>query len=266
MPGEKLGEKLERFLETLPSEEGFVFGVPERLAVEELLLALVRRGEFPEDPRELKPLLAPLFCGNRAQQERFHAEFDGEFAPVVTVVAAPVEPPPRPVWWPFWAALAAIAVMVAAGWIARLYSLPIPALPMPAPPALPALPTATSPPAPTTQLVGRVLSESGRPLRGAFGRKNLKPEENAGELAVVVTKAYDLTLWILRKVEKSSKAYRFSLGQRMIDSSLDLTLALVDAAYRKDKKSPLRAASSSTNSLRYLLRFSKDVGMITLDS
>ena len=54
VPGEKLGEKLERFLETLPLEDGFVFGVPERLAVEELLLALVRRGEFPEDPRELK--------------------------------------------------------------------------------------------------------------------------------------------------------------------------------------------------------------------
>jgi hypothetical protein len=61
---------------------------------------------------------------------------------------------------------------------------------------------------------------------------------------VVVDKTYDLVLWLVQKLEKFPKAYRFSLGQRLVDTGLDLLLLLVDAAYRKDKREPLRAAGA----------------------
>src|SRR6266849_2691000 len=86
------------------------------------------------------------------------------------------------------------------------------------------------------------------------------------DVTIVVAKAYDLTLWVLPKVEKLPKSYRFTLGQRLMDASLDLLLALVEAAYRRDKGAALRTASARVNALRYLLRLAKDLGWITLDS
>ena len=80
--------------------------------------------------------------------------------------------------------------------------------------------------------------------------------------AVVVTKAYDLALWILPKVEKFPRSYRFSVGDRLVAAPLDLLLALVDAAYSRDKTRALRGASREANALRYLLRLSKDLRLL----
>ena len=46
------------------------------------------------------------------------------------------------------------------------------------------------------------------------------------ETAVVVQKAYEWNLWILPKVEKFPKSYRFSVGQNLVDTSLDLLMLL----------------------------------------
>ena len=80
---------------------------------------------------------------------------------------------------------------------------------------------------------------------------------------VVVGKAYDLVLWLVQKVEKFPKSYRFSVGQRLIDTGLDLLLLLVDAAYRKEKREPLRAAGLRTNALRFLLRLAHDLRLLS---
>ena len=79
------------------------------------------------------------------------------------------------------------------------------------------------------------------------------PTSNPIPGAIVVGKTYDLMLWIVQKVEKFPKSYRFSVGQRLIDTGLDLLLLLVEAAYRKDKREALRTAGVRTNALRYLL-------------
>lgn len=80
---------------------------------------------------------------------------------------------------------------------------------------------------------------------------------------VAVGKAYDLVLWLVQKVEKFPKSYRFSVGQRLIDTGLDLLLLLVDAAYRKDKRDALRAAGLRTNALRFLLRLAHDLRILS---
>ena len=80
---------------------------------------------------------------------------------------------------------------------------------------------------------------------------------------VVVDKTYDLVLWLVQKVEKFPKSYRFSVGQRLIDTGLDLLLLLVDAVYRKDKREPLRMAGLRTNALRFLLRLAHDLRLLS---
>ena len=53
------------------------------------------------------------------------------------------------------------------------------------------------------------------------------------ELAIVVQKAYDWNLWILPKVEKFPRSYRFTVGENLVTASLDLMNNLVDASYAK---------------------------------
>ena len=58
------------------------------------------------------------------------------------------------------------------------------------------------------------------------------------DLAIVVQKVYDWTLRILPKVEKFPQAYRFSVGQNLIASSLDLLMNLVATYTKKNAKQP----------------------------
>ena len=89
---------------------------------------------------------------------------------------------------------------------------------------------------------------------------------NESEPAVVVGRTYDLVLWLLPKVEKFPRSYRFSVGDRLVSFVLDLLLLLVEAAYSSDKLRSLDAASVKVNGVRYLLRVSKDLRLVSQDS
>jgi hypothetical protein len=84
------------------------------------------------------------------------------------------------------------------------------------------------------------------------------------EMAVVVQKAYDWNLWILPKVEKFPKSYRFSVGQNLVSTSLDLLMNLVDATYQSKNSGTLAAAVKNVNRARYLVRLSKDLQLLNI--
>jgi len=84
------------------------------------------------------------------------------------------------------------------------------------------------------------------------------------EPAVVVQKAYDGALWIIPKVEKFPKPYRFSIGQTLVASSIELLMHLVDATYQSRNAGSLGAAVREVNRIRYLMRLAKDLRVINL--
>ena len=90
------------------------------------------------------------------------------------------------------------------------------------------------------------------------------------EPALVVTRAYDFTLWLFQKVEHLPRSHRVLLGDRIIQSALDLLLLLVRAAYLPQhsprKGELLDRAALETNTLRYLLRLTKDLHLLSVDS
>jgi len=90
------------------------------------------------------------------------------------------------------------------------------------------------------------------------------------EPALVITRAYDLTIWLFQKAEHLPSAHRVILGDRLIQSALDLLLLLVRAAYlpaRSARKAELLdRAALETNTLRYLVRLAKDLRLISIDS
>ncbi len=85
-----------------------------------------------------------------------------------------------------------------------------------------------------------------------------------GDPAIVVQKSYEWNLWILPKVEKFPKSYRFSVGQSLVSSSLDLLMNLVDATCQKKNATSLAATVRNMNRVRYLVRLSKDLNMVSL--
>ena len=83
---------------------------------------------------------------------------------------------------------------------------------------------------------------------------------------MVVSKVYDFALWLLQKVEGFPRSYRFSVGDRLVSTVLDLLILLVEAAYTTDKAAALAQAGRQANALRYRIRLSKDLRLLTLDS
>ncbi|MCB1037678.1 MAG: diversity-generating retroelement protein Avd [Acidobacteria bacterium] len=83
------------------------------------------------------------------------------------------------------------------------------------------------------------------------------------QLLPVVQRAYDLNKWLLPRVERFSRRYKFSLGDRIQSAALDLCLALVEAGHSQSKDRPLHRASRLLDQLRLLLRLAADVGELS---
>jgi hypothetical protein len=83
---------------------------------------------------------------------------------------------------------------------------------------------------------------------------------------VIISKSYDFVLWLLTKVKGFPREYRFTVGERLASGGLDLLTVLVEAAYARDKAPLLELAARKVNSMRMLLRMSKDLKLISIDS
>jgi len=81
-----------------------------------------------------------------------------------------------------------------------------------------------------------------------------------------ITKLYDFLLWIIPKLEKFPRSQKFLIGDRIETILLDVLDLLIEAAYSKSKSGPLRAANLKLEQLRYLVRLSKDLKLLSLKS
>ena len=55
---------------------GFDLGTQQYVAAQDLLLALAAHHRLPNDPRQLRTLLSPIFCSSPGEQEEFYQRFD----------------------------------------------------------------------------------------------------------------------------------------------------------------------------------------------
>jgi hypothetical protein len=81
-----------------------------------------------------------------------------------------------------------------------------------------------------------------------------------------ITKLYDFLLWIIPKLEKFPRSQKFLIADRIEIILLDVLDLLIEAAYSKRKSGPLRAANLKLEQLRYLVRLSKDLKLLSLKS
>jgi len=83
---------------------------------------------------------------------------------------------------------------------------------------------------------------------------------------VVIIAHYELLRWLMQRVEKYPRGYRFTLGGRIIGLALEVLEHLVEAAYTKNRSECLRGADLSLAKLRYLGRLAKDERCVSLRS
>ena len=80
----------------------------------------------------------------------------------------------------------------------------------------------------------------------------------------VISKVYDLVLWLLNQIPKFPRSHRFVLGDRIENSILEVLELLIEAAYTRDKVILLRQTGIQLEKLRYLIRISKDLKFLSL--
>ena len=80
-----------------------------------------------------------------------------------------------------------------------------------------------------------------------------------------IPKTYDLLKWVLPVVSKFPRDKRYTLGQRLEDTLLDILALLLEANYSKDKIDLLKKANLNLEVLRHLLRLCYDLQFINLE-
>ena len=75
---------------------------------------------------------------------------------------------------------------------------------------------------------------------------------------VLFTRFYAFTLWVFDRVESFPKLARFTLGDRVLSATLDVLERIVMAQYARKKQDMLDHANLRLQSLRVLMRLSKD--------
>lgn len=80
----------------------------------------------------------------------------------------------------------------------------------------------------------------------------------------IITKAYDLILYLFPQISKFPRQQRYSLGERLESMALDFLSLLIEARYTRDKADLLKRANIMLEKTRYGIRLSKDLKIMNL--
>ena len=77
--------------------------------------------------------------------------------------------------------------------------------------------------------------------------------------------SYDLILHLFEIIHTYPRTYKYTLGEQLKQETLTLILTITKANILRDKKPLLEQARGSVESIRLLLRLSKDLHLLSLE-
>ena len=83
------------------------------------------------------------------------------------------------------------------------------------------------------------------------------------EPPILLVKWYDVTKWMLERVDSFPKNQRFIFGQRLADRAMNVLEVLVEAAYSPRKAALLARANRDIEVMRWLVRMATDRKVLT---
>jgi len=87
--------------------------------------------------------------------------------------------------------------------------------------------------------------------------------DSRNEPPILLVKWYDVTKWVLERVDSFPKNQRFIFGQRLADRAMNILELLVEAAYSHRKADLLARANRDIEVLRWLVRMATDRKVLT---
>ena len=111
-----------------------------------------------------------------------------------------------------------------------------------------------------TREQGAGVADGGEAAVRSPSKPRPRPAATSGEAAVVALRMEDLTLWVMERVARMPRAHKFTLGERLVETCLEVTCALVDATYTRDRRPLLANASKALTRARVLVRLGRRLG------
>ncbi|MCX5742209.1 MAG: four helix bundle protein [Proteobacteria bacterium] len=72
-----------------------------------------------------------------------------------------------------------------------------------------------------------------------------------------------LLAWVVERVAKFPREHKFTVGDRLVETCLDVTCHLLDAAYRRDKQADQAAAQRGLVRARVLVRLARTLRCVS---
>lgn len=86
--------------------------------------------------------------------------------------------------------------------------------------------------------------------------------DNSKRTGAAIEAHYQFLVWLLPTVEKIPRSHKFTLGDRIEDTALDVLEALIEATYTRERTQHLRRANLGIEKLRFLLRLAADLRLL----
>jgi len=86
--------------------------------------------------------------------------------------------------------------------------------------------------------------------------------DNSKRTGGAIEAHYQFVLWLVPAVARFPKRPKFTLGDRIENTALDVFEALIDATYTKERTLHLRRANLGIEKLRFLLRLAADLRLL----
>lgn len=86
--------------------------------------------------------------------------------------------------------------------------------------------------------------------------------DNSKRTGAAVEAHYHFLVWLIPTVTKFPKNHKFTLGDRIQGTAIDVLEALIEATYTSDRVQHLRHANLGIEKLRFLLRLAADLTLL----
>lgn len=90
-----------------------------------------------------------------------------------------------------------------------------------------------------------------------------KFSQQPSDPAVVALRMEDLTVWVIERAAKFPRDHKFTVGDKLVETCLQVTTLLTEASYVRDKVALLAAASRALTRARVLVRIAQRLGLLT---
>ncbi len=108
-------------------------------------------------------------------------------------------------------------------------------------------------------------SGGGAPGRTKISGTPTRTQTPRSEPAAIALRMEDLTAWIIERTAKMPRDHKFTIGDKLVETCLDVTTSLVEASFIRDKLPLLASASRGLTRARVLVRIAHRFGLLSED-